>query len=207
MNAARVPNKWTESGKCTSTYEWETAPLPFFGAGKQATRMSLMQTRATKKGAPKQLSVCKLYVTCGVREGSLSGPKYIHRERDILSNICHPNIVRLEDFSYDPKGLQVAKLYLEYCPGGDLGQYLRSEVEDNRLSYQEGMQMLEQLSQALLYTHHGIFRVGDDIRLASPVADSTGPVAKSSQFQWVPVLHRDIKPANSQSRRSALSVG
>jgi serine/threonine protein kinase len=187
--------------KCISTYVWEDAPSPSttFCFGKQADHVALSRKRDRRKRTiSKEVYVCKSYQTSGVKPTGISGPKFIHREWCILSSIHHQNIVAYEDFSYDPNRSRRANLYLEYCPGGDLSRHLESGSRDDRLHFSEGLQVLEQLTQALLYVHHGISREGEVIKLARPVLDGLQPEARDEQAKWVTILHRDIKPANSK---------
>jgi len=197
MSAPHGPT-W-KGDKCTSVYEWESAPSPSqstsFDSGKQAVQITLVRKRAPKKGTKKELYVCKWYRTSGLEPTAIGGPKFIHREWMILSSVHHPNIVGYEDFSYDPNGAGLARLYLEYCPGGDLSHHLKKGPRDDRLEYQEGLQVLEQLIQALLYIHHGISKDGDSIELASSVPDA---LQHTDKEKWVTILHRDIKPANGK---------
>lgn len=196
MTTTRAPT-WTNSGECLPVYEWETVSPPSrpFNPGKQAALITLMRRRIEGKGVGKELFVCKWYSTAGTRENSISGPKFIHREWEILSGVHHPNIVAYEDFSYDPNGAQLAQLYLEYCPGGDLSQFEKRGSKDNRLSFREGLQVLEQIAQALLYIHHGIYKAGNDLRLVPSISESSLPGSRSG---WDTILHRDIKPANGK---------
>jgi serine/threonine protein kinase len=121
----------------------------------------------------------------------------------ILSSVHHSNIVAYEDFSYDPNGLRLATLYLEYCPEGDLSRHLKSDSRDDRLHQREGLQVLEQLAQALLYIHHGVSREGDSLDLAPSVSNSLLLPAKDD---WIPILHRDIKPANGKAHCTHVSL-
>jgi serine/threonine protein kinase len=62
----------------------------------------------------------------------------------------------------------------------------------------EALQVLEQLTQALLYIHHGVSLVEDSLKLAaaSPVESQSSP--DDLQAGWVTILHRDIKPTNGK---------
>jgi hypothetical protein len=197
------PGPVWKGDKCTSRYVWENAPLPShspsFGSGKQAVNITLMRKRDPKRAAPKGLYVCKWYRTSGVKQTSVGGPKFIHREWTILSSVHHPNIVAYEDFSYDPNGARLAKLYLEYCPRGDLSRHLKGNSRDDRLEYHEGLQVLEQLTQALLYIHHGVSRNGSSTELASVVSAGLQPTGEDDPTKWATILHRDIKPANGKA--------
>jgi hypothetical protein len=201
MTAPRGPT-W-KGEKCTSVHAWESAPLPrhapSLDSGKQAVRITLVRKRAPRKGAQEERYVCKWYKTSGVMQTGIGGSKYIYREWSILSSVRHPNIVAYKDFSYDPNGAGLAKLYLEYCPRGDLSQHLKKGSRDDRLNYREGLQVLEQLTQAILYIHHGISRNGDSTALAVPVPGSSQPRGEDDPTKWVTILHRDIKPGNGKA--------
>jgi serine/threonine protein kinase len=200
MNAPQGP-VW-KGDRCISRYLWENAPLPSrsppISPGQQAVQISLMRKRGPKKGTGKELYVCKWFKTSGVKQAGFGEPKFIHREWMILSSVHHPNIVSYADFSYDPNGASLAKHYLEYCPGGDLSRHLKRSSRDDRLSFREGLQVLEQLAQALMYIHHGIREEGKTTKLASPIHDSLHPDAKDERTMWTTILHRDIKPANGK---------
>jgi serine/threonine protein kinase len=168
--------------------------------GSQAVKITLRRKRRGKRAiTSRELFVCKYYRTSGIKETKIEGPKFMHREWTILSSVHHPNIVAYEDFSYDPNGAGLAKLYLEYCPGGDLSRHLRKGSQDDRLEYHEGLQVLEQLTQALLYIHHGISRNGNSTELASTVSPGLQPAGEDDPTKWTTILHRDIKPANGKS--------
>jgi serine/threonine protein kinase len=207
MSAPRGP-VW-KGEKCFSAFQWEDAPLPSHSlpldTGSQAVQISLRRKRGGKKGTTsRELFVCKYYRTSGVKQTDIEGPKFIHREWTILSSVDHPNIVAYEDFSYDPNGAGLAKLYLEYCPGGDLGRHLKRDSRDDRLHQHEGLQVLEQLTQALLYIHHGISRNGSSIELASTVSAGLQPPGGDDPTKWATILHRDIKPENGKSLTNRL---
>ncbi|KAF7188182.1 G2-specific protein kinase nimA [Pseudocercospora fuligena] len=148
-----------------------------------------MRRRLRKSGAKFEsgVYVCKWYKTAGVKTDSIGGPKYIHREYFTLSNLVHENIVRYVDFAYETKGARLARLYLEYCEGGDLSHY--EQPGGKRLSTMESAQVFHQVSQALLYLHHGVCKHGTKLELARSTLVELE--------QWQAILHRDIKPANS----------
>ena len=157
-----------------------------------------MKRQKRKKGSlvEPELYVCKWYRTAGLPETDISGPKYIHREWETVARVNHPNIVRYEDFAYDPGKAQLARLYMEYCPCGDLSQFMQPKhgQVDPQLSYHEGIQVLNQLAQALLYLHHGIFKFEEQLKLAMPIFKESE--SADAQYTWKAILHRDIKPAN-----------
>ena len=179
---------WT-SQPILPRYHWQEAQEIFEYSGSQAAHISLVRRRIreTDSKVEPELYVCKWYKTGGVKLDSIGGPKYIQREYETLSSLRHGNIVRYVDFGYDPRGAKLARLYLEYCSGGDLRQY--ETAGDKNLSTRQSAQVLHQVAQALLYLHHGIDKHDGKVRLARTTA---GNVA-----EWQPILHRDIKPANS----------
>jgi hypothetical protein len=194
MTAPRGPT-W-KGEKCTSVHVWESAPLPrrapSLDSGRQAVKITLVRRRAPKKGTQEERYVCKWYKTSDVKQAAISGPRFVGREWTILSSVRHPNIVAYKDFSYDP--------------GGDLSRHLKEASRDDRLNYREGLQVLEQLTQAILYIHHGISRNGDSIALAFPVPGSSQPRCEDDPTKWVTILHRDIKPANGKAHTHTCSV-
>jgi serine/threonine protein kinase len=170
--------------------------------GARLWKISLRRKRGPKKGTARELFVCKYYRTSGVKHTDIEGPKFLHREWTILSSVHHPNIVSYEDFSYDPNGAGLANLYLEYCSEGDLRLHLKEGSQDDRLKYHEGLQVLEQLAQALLYIHHGVSRNGSSTELASTISAGLQPAGEDDPTKWTTILHRDIKPENGKSHRN-----
>jgi serine/threonine protein kinase len=183
-------------GRWISAYSWENAPTQQFRSGNQAISISTVRKQKQKRGTPVKLYVCKWYKTAGVGLTGIDGDKYIFQEWKTFRSLQHPNIVAYEDFSYDPNGARVAKLYMEYCPGGDLRLFQNAGSQDNRLGVDEGLQILEQLAQALLYIHHGISKTADRLQLARP-ADSEPALSHDGKAsEWNSILHRDVKPEN-----------
>jgi serine/threonine protein kinase len=91
---------------------------------------------------------------------------------------------------------------LEYCSEGDLRLHLKEGSQDDRLKYHEGLQVLEQLAQALLYIHHGVSRNGSSTELASTISAGLQPAGEDDPTKWTTILHRDIKPENGKSHRN-----
>jgi serine/threonine protein kinase len=209
MSQAATGPEWMKNGRCEPRYIWHIDNGLLQTAGfRQADQITLARRQVRKKDSrvEPELYVCKWYST--VR----SGLKYVQREATAFASINHPNIVRFQDFSYELGKAQLARLYMEYCPRGDLSQFSRrtSRHTGSRLSYNEGGQVLNQLAQALLYLHHGVFKSDEVLKLAKldfdvfKVEDESQPVNdvlkdfKSTQDhrEWKTILHRDIKPAN-----------
>jgi serine/threonine protein kinase len=201
MSRVMVEPRWTGE-KCNPGYIWEDAPQQLAQHGRQASHISLMTRRRRGKGSKPEpeLFVCKWYATSGIEPTKVNGHKYIYREWQVLSSIRHPNILRYEDFAYDPTGPRLARLFTEYCAGGDLSQFERPDPDhdDSCLSYEKGAQVLLQLACALLYIHHGVFYNGAKLRLADAISLGDGSKADEANGQWTTILHRDIKPANGE---------
>ncbi|KAK5740839.1 poly(A)-binding protein binding protein [Elasticomyces elasticus] len=181
-----------------SKYEWWELPQQIQHSGKQATHISLAKRR---KGAHEfwspELFVCKWYST-RARPNGIQGAKYVYNEYKTLSGVQHPNVVRYEDFYYDPTGARMAVIFMEYCDGGDLSQFVNSRPDqgDNRLEYRETVQVFNQIAQALLYLHHGVYKFDSNMRLATFVESEPEAEIVDTGLGWQAILHRDIKPAN-----------
>jgi serine/threonine protein kinase len=118
---------------------------------------------------------------------------YVQREYGILQSLKHRNIVGYEDCEYRP-GQYNARLYLEYCPGGDLGQYLPPPC---KLTRTQTLQIIQQISSALLYLQFGILiTVNSDGSLHDPQLEDSRNNEDGSGG-WKAIIHRDIKPQNS----------
>lgn len=88
----------------------------------------------------------------------------VYTERDIMTQCSHRNIVGLlNDFDAGPKEIF---LVLEYCGGGDLGQFI--DANPGGLGAKTSRNFAEQIACGLMYLH------------------SRQP----------PIIHRDLKPAN-----------
>ena len=209
MSQAATGPEWMKNGRCRARYIWHIDNGLFqTGDFRQAVKFTLARRQARRKESrvEPELYVCKWYST------AQKGLKYVQREAAAVASINHPNIVRFQDFSYDLGKAQLARLFMEYCPQGDLSQFSPStnRYADSRLSCYEGGQVLNQLAQALLYLHHGVFKSGEVLKLAKldfdvfRVEDEAQPVNsvlqdfQSSQdsSEWSTILHRDIKPEN-----------
>ncbi|KAK5728679.1 G2-specific serine/threonine protein kinase [Elasticomyces elasticus] len=192
MSHGFLEPEWT-SGKRPPTYKWREVEQQIQHSGSQASHISLHQRRTGKTGPWRpELFVCKWYST-RARPDGIYGSKYIDNEWKTLSGVQHPNIVRYEDFSYDPTGPRLAKLFMEYCDGGDLSQFMN---DDNRLEYKETVQVFIQIAQALLYLHHGVYKFDKKVRLATFVSSGPEAAPVDTGLGWQAILHRDIKPAN-----------
>ncbi|KAA3676908.1 serine/threonine-protein kinase ULK3 [Paragonimus westermani] len=76
---------------------------------------------------------------------SKRGEDNLVSEIAILQKLEHPHIVRLLDFTWDSAKVY---LYMEYCAGGDLSQYIRAK---HRLPEKLVRRFLRQLGLALQY--------------------------------------------------------
>ena len=220
MASAAPGPEWMLNRSCKSRYIWHphNSDLQVSGSN-QAARITLAKRQARGKNTrvEPELYACKWYSIAGRRQAgsarsSISGLKYVQREVAHFASANHPNIVRFRDFSYELGGAQWMKLYMDYCGKGDLNQFITSpDMHSNvRLSCNEGIQVLIQLSHALLYLHHGIFKAGDVLKLAkldlSFLMVEDGSRSMASAFkelqtaqvkqEWRPITHRDVKPGN-----------
>jgi serine/threonine protein kinase len=226
MSQAFAGPEWTKNGSCRPRYIWHPDNRELqIDKHNQAARITLVKRQARSKNAKieSELYVCKWYPTAGLGHigsggTSISGWKYIRREAEVFASINHPNIVRFLDFSYELRGAQLAKLYMEYCPYGDLSQFARhrNTPDAPRLSYDEGGQVMNQLAQALLYLHHGVFKTDEELKLAKldfGVFKSEGGLQLNADAfphfetvqdldRWKVILHRDVKPANGAQKNS-----
>jgi serine/threonine protein kinase len=138
--------------------------------------------------------------------------KALLRENQILQRLEHPFIVSY--IGYEELKSGEARLYLEYCEGGDLQtmhmksllpapQQLSDDEEDLLMSSSKLLHitsdsesiealkeadiwtMLYQLFAALAYLHYGV------------CISRQG--ACRFEHHWDPVVHRDIKPHNGRS--------
>jgi serine/threonine protein kinase len=72
---------------------------------------------------------------------------HFEREVRVQQNINHPNLVRVLDVVYHP---DLIFLIMEYCPNGDLCQYIADRL---RLDEVESRRIFVQLVDALVYLH------------------------------------------------------
>lgn len=179
-----------------SIYKWKIADgyaqQRLSGNGRQAA-VSLRNRRENKKNSnwESELFVCKSYAVAGKHVDAKDGSKYAQREAATLRNIEHPNIVRYVDFEYTSLGF--AQIYLEWCAGGDLDDYVR---QNGALGYEQAADVLNQLAQALLYIHHGIRKYQGVLELAKPIDADALVGSQEGPASWQSLLHRDVKPEN-----------
>ena len=165
----------------------------------QASKVHLVcKWRGVLPGGDDKPFVCKT-LPCGNQKKA----RYAHSEYRILQDLKHENIVRYEDFKYQRgKRIDLAFLYFEYCPGGDLGIYLPSKgVQAGKLTANRAQQIIQQISSALVYIHYGILiPMRDDGRFGVPEAAKASDSA-TKPGRWSSIIHRDIKPQNSKDSR------
>jgi serine/threonine protein kinase len=112
--------------------------------------------------------------------------KELVRERELLKNLNHRNIVRYlkyEETTISGKPHR-ASIYTEYCKGGDLVKYCKSLGSESQIKAFEAWKLLYDLASALAYCHHGL--------------DKNEEGAYFLKHDWTTILHRDIKPANGE---------
>lgn len=96
--------------------------------------------------------------------------KRFYREAEVLKRFNHPNIVRVYDYRMQEGEHYIAMEFLD-------GESLEALLEDRRLAFAEGVQVLRALADALRHIH------------------------------MQNVVHRDIKPANVMVLRGAFVDG
>lgn len=90
----------------------------------------------------------------------------IYSECQILTNLSHPNIVKLVDIRATSNNYY---LFFEYCSGGNLQQYRKKKNNrEKTFSEAEALQTVKQIASAMLHCNK----------------------------QTPPIIHRDLKPAN-----------
>lgn len=103
----------------------------------------------------------------------LSDEKFVkrfYREAEMLKRFSHPNIVRVYDYRSDPNEHYIAMEFIE-------GESLEDQLEMGGFSYEESVQILRALADALRHIH------------------------------FHNVVHRDIKPANVMMLSNAFVNG
>lgn len=190
-----------KDGRIDASWDWtQVDHAESFGMkGGNNAGITLCQRRNRLKGSPLE---SRLYVCKALNVTRQQGIRSVKRELDMLRECVHPNILSYKDFSYNGKSLdgKIARLYTEYCAGGDLDQFRFTENEGHqRLSFQEGAQVFRQLAQALLYIHHGISITEGRSVLAATAQTESSSRSRTQYKDWQTILHRDIKPGNDES--------
>jgi len=193
-------SEW-EDGEIKSRSIWRQAEIvrPIGGRGTDTSHLALCQRR----GKDDSRLDPKLYIRKLLTKKPVHGTKYIKRELEMLRSCDHWNILCYEDFSYNPRSWKdpTAKLYTEYCAQGDLDQFTVSDKGPNRrLSIEQGIQVFSQITQALLYIHHGIELTREGLPCMAKIHTARGGRANLRNGEWKTIIHRDIKPSNSQSQ-------
>ncbi|CAL8074055.1 unnamed protein product [Calicophoron daubneyi] len=120
---------------------------------------------------------------------SKRGEDNLVSEISILKKLRHPHIVCMYDFSWDSSAVY---LFMEYCPGGDLSQFLKQR---KRLREDLVRHFLQQLALALYYLKKkNIIHMDikpQNIMLTSP----TNPVLKVTDFGFAQ-CHKDTIKMN-----------
>ena len=97
--------------------------------------------------------------------------KLIQREIDILSQLNHPNVIRLYNTINDPKS-NTLYMVLEYCGRGDLSRYIKGRRDF------EG------------YLYNGSMSIETINNIAKQIAKGIKYLRSKN------IIHRDLKPAN-----------
>ncbi|KAI4145624.1 MAG: hypothetical protein L6R39_003744, partial [Caloplaca ligustica] len=95
----------------------------------------------------------------------------------------HKRIIQMHDYTWNP---MTTKLYLEYCPLGDLQEIIDNFFKrDIRIPEGFIWHVLQQLAEAVHHLH---------------------TAAKDENGKHITILHRDIKPANVLLRPSSIAM-
>ncbi|PIB01680.1 hypothetical protein CB0940_02236 [Cercospora beticola] len=141
-------------------YDWQDAPQASVQHdGKPETAIWRVQRKRKGKSRDfeKDIYICKWQSLAGKNP---TQAKYVFGECDMLQRFKHPNIVKYVDFDYNPSR-QIARLFMENCSHGDLKKLGR------KLNAGEAHSVLYQISNALLYIHHGVYHDGVKLKLGT----------------------------------------
>ncbi|KAK8131169.1 hypothetical protein PG984_007607 [Apiospora sp. TS-2023a] len=115
----------------------------------------------------------------------------VEREIHLLNEVDHSNIVQY--FEADWASDSTVMVYMEYVGGGNLSDYI--EAKSRNLEWpsdDQAWSFIFQLSAALAYCHHGLYRISGARRSTKVVV-----------MDWTQILHRDIKPRNVLLRHTS----
>ena len=120
----------------------------------------------------------------------------LYAEFSILNSLKHPNIVGYYHREH-LKSTQDLHIYMEYCGGGDLGQYIKNLQTKNQYAEEEFVwSVFAQLVTALYRCHYGVDppEVNRNFLCTDNTSRPTGLRTKNQ----VMILHRDLKPENGR---------
>ena len=117
----------------------------------------------------------------------------LNAEISILGSLRHPNIVAYYHRDH-LKSSSELHMYMEYCGGGDLADYIKNLKSAGRKAPEEFVWMIfSQLVTALYRCHYGKDAppVGSNVMAPTPAEE--GGLRRKTE---VMILHRDLKPDN-----------
>ncbi|KAL8739393.1 MAG: hypothetical protein Q9190_007806, partial [Brigantiaea leucoxantha] len=158
--------------------------IDFLGRGSEGTAYLL------ERQPERQLVCCKVIPRRSTKDPVL--PNELRILKDNLGH--HDRIIQFHNATVTPSQTEI---YMDYCDGGSLQNFINNyyyHPHHDELDLPESFvwHALSQLTEAVLYLHHGL--TPDDL----PTTPSLPPWNAKKGFRagWLPIIHRDIKPAN-----------
>jgi len=124
----------------------------------------------------KQKYICAIKVLFLERLQQHQVEHTLRREVEIMTNVRHPNLIRLFGYFYDAKRVY---LILEYAIGGEIFDHLRDE---ERFTEKKSARYIKDLSSALAYLHSKNI-IHRDIKPENLLLDGEGRI-RLSDFGW-----------------------